>query len=135
MSDSLIITNDDSEWPLASGRMEGNGHRTWWRSLHGDPDSGKLKQDVSGLKLSKASTNERLSVDMILWLLSRIRGVFADPDGKEICIWMNKYHDTASIAIGSSVWAYRREEVRDTAALIVWLNEALEKNSHNFKGK
>lgn len=135
MSDTLIITNTDAEWPMGAmpnGRIEGNGRRSWWRSLHGNPDSDQLKWDVSGIQLSRVSTDERLSVDMVLWLLSRIRGEYADPDGKEICLWLNKYKKTATIAIGGQIWSHDMDKPTDRYELRDWIDSSLDKT---FKGK
>lgn len=139
MTDTLIITNTDTEWPmgsLPSGTTKGRTRTSYWRSIEGDPNSDKLRGEVAGCMFVRVSTNERLSVDLILWLLSRVRGEpFIDPDGKEICIWLDKRKKTAAIAIGSSLWSHDRENPIDIEDLRKWITTSLEKNSKNFKGE
>lgn len=139
MSDTLIITNTHTEWPmgsLPSGSIKWRDWTSYWRSIDGDPDSQRLRGQLSGSRFSRVSTDEKLSVGLVLWLLSKVGGdTFVHPDGKEICIWMDRYNKSASIAIGGEMRSVDYTNPLDIEVLREWITASLEKNAKNFKGE
>ena len=127
---TLVITESNLEWPnncLKAEVVYPNAREMYialndWRNRkpYGGADFTSL--GMCGVELSRVSSNEELTLEQVIYLISRLRGDVVEPDDSRICMWQSKHG--AILAIGSEIMQLK--DVQDFAAFRQWVDVTLQ---------
>lgn len=130
ITNTLVITETNLEWPTKciKGEILYPNERVMYLALnewrnrkpYGGADFTSL--GMCGVELSRVSSNEELTLDQVIYLISRLRGETSEPDDSRICMWLSKHGGI--IAIGSEI--RHLKDVQDFAEFRQWVDITLQ---------
>lgn len=122
----LVIVESEKDFPIGAvgGVVLGETRKTtyaalenyrnteWWVSLM-----------MCGMEFTRVSSHVELTVDQVMYMLSRMRGKeFSEPGASRICIWLDKYTKTAILGIGINTYTLKRGVDFDRGELLEWID-------------
>lgn len=77
---------------------------------------------MCGVELSRVSSNEELTLEQVIYFISRLRGDVVEPEDSRICMWLSKHGGI--LAIGSEI--KQLKDVQDFAEFRQWVDVTLQ---------